>query len=103
MKAKTKYYLWILHVFISVACCCGLCVPSMFITKATAEKSVGVHVLFHRESESRNPKIFSVCNRYLADNTVESSLRSSVPLALRQPVLVDFGKEGHLNSTLGFT
>ena len=40
---KRKENLWdlALSCFVSVACCCGLCVPNMFITKADAKENLG--------------------------------------------------------------
>ena len=42
----------ILLFFVSLACCCGLCMPNMFTTKANAKETLGEIVLpLHYESK----------------------------------------------------
>ena len=55
-----------------VACCFGLCVPSIFISKANAKEDLGEYWPFHYESESekeKKPQIF-ICNRVRADGII---------------------------------
>ena len=52
-----------------MACCCGLRLPNIIITKANAKENPGgIYLPFHFESERRN-KIsrFFICNHFRAD------------------------------------
>ena len=53
-KRKRKNISGIIFLFVSVACCCGLCVPNMTMMKANAKReSGGIYLPFHYESGSK--------------------------------------------------
>ena len=58
-KRKRKKLSGILIYFVSVACCCGLCVPNMIITKANVEENPGEFICLSIEANARaNLQIF---------------------------------------------
>ena len=40
-KRERKKISGILFYFVSVSCCCGLCMPNMIVTKANAKETLG--------------------------------------------------------------
>ena len=54
-KRKRKKISGILFNFVSVACCCGLCVPNVIIAKANAKENLGeFFVAFPLRKRKRN-------------------------------------------------
>ena len=62
-KSQGLVFFWV-----SVACCCGLCLPNMIITKANAGVSGEIYSPFHKESESQKNLQISIRNRFRADS-----------------------------------
>ena len=59
---------WIVFLFVFVACRCGLCVPSMIITKANAKEIWGLFISclpITKAKATANPGIF-ICNCFRA-------------------------------------
>ena len=54
MKAKRN--LW--EFAFCLACCCGLCVPNMLITKANAKENLGELMCLSKAKARKNPQIF---------------------------------------------
>ena len=58
--------------FVSVVCCCGLCVPNMIITKANAKENLGEFMCLSitKAKATTNPQIY-ICNSFRADGIQE--------------------------------
>ena len=56
--------------FVSVACCCGLCVPNMITTKANAKEDQGEFICLSvtKANAKRNLQIF-ICNHFCVDGS----------------------------------
>ena len=69
-KAKAKENLWILFLFVSVACCSGLCVPKMTMTKAKAKENLGEFICLSitKAKAKQNLQIF-ICKHFRADGS----------------------------------
>ena len=69
-KRKRKKISGILTYFVSVACCCGLCLPNMIITKANVKESlVEFNCLSDTKAKAKiNLQIF-ICNCFHAEGT----------------------------------
>ena len=61
----------ILIYFVSVVCCCGLCMPNMIVTKANAKENLGKFICLSstKAQAKQNLQIF-ICNRSCVDGNL---------------------------------
>ena len=73
-KAKVEKLFGILLSFVSVACCCGLCMPNMFIAKAHADENLGLFIFLSttKAKARKSPQIF-ICNCFRVDGNLVGS------------------------------